>query len=250
MKAAAVTAAAKAAPKTTAGSPIGTQPSGCTPCPGTGSPALHQVVDRLRRHGRRYSVLNALRSNSKDPTQLGTPKAPSACRLGLFTWGRLLRSATIVHLISPLPRPSDMMLDLATLLAASATATLSLAIPVLFVAWRVPGAHHGLALWGLGLLITLSYPLPLACAPWVDQWFHSGHQSADRFDAGGAHLGRQERFSMSESGVFRMGPWLPLVLNMAAVIVFLRDDHWRNILVAATQATMGFMLLHEAWAPA
>ena len=110
--------------------------------------------------------------------------------------------------------------------------------------------HHGLALWGLGLvLITLSYPRLWPARPGVDQWFHSGHQSADRLDAGGVHLAvrafQHERIWRFPNWVV----WLPLVLNMAAVIVFLRDDHWRNILVAATQATMGFMLLHEAWAP-
>lgn len=151
-------------------------------------------------------------------------------------------------LTAPLP-PSDMMLDLATLLAASATATLSLAIPVLFVAWRVR-VHHGLALWGLGLvLITLSYPaFGLRALGWT-----SGSILVTNLLTGltlvvhtlAVRAFQHERIWRFPNWVV----WLPLVLNMAAVIVFLRDDHWRNILVAATQATMGFMLLHEAWAP-
>lgn len=55
--------------------------------------------------------------------------------------------------------PADMTLDLVTLLAAVTAATISLAIPVLFVAWRAR-VHHGLTLWGLGLVLnSLSYPV-------------------------------------------------------------------------------------------
>lgn len=142
-----------------------------------------------------------------------------------------------------------MMLDLATLLAASTTATLSLAIPVLFVAWRVR-VHQGLALWGLGLvLITLSYPVfGLRALGWtsvsiVVTNLLTGLTLVCHTLAVGAF--QRERIRRLPVGVV----WLPLVLNMLAVIVFLHDDHWRNVLVAATQAAMAFMLLHEAWAP-
>ena len=65
--------------------------------------------------------------------------------------------------------PTDMTLDLVTLLAAVTAATISLAIPVLFVAWRAR-VHHGLTLWGLGLVLnSLSYPVfGLRAWGWTD----------------------------------------------------------------------------------
>ena len=37
--------------------------------------------------------------------------------------------------------------------------------------------------------------------------------------------------------------WLPLAVNMVVVLWFMRDDHWRNILVAGIQSVMAGMLL-------
>ncbi len=141
------------------------------------------------------------------------------------------------------------MLDLVTLLAASATATLSLAIPVMFVAWRVR-VHQGLAMWGLGLvLITLSYPtFGLRALGWTS----SSILVTNLLTGLTLVLHTLAVRAFQRERLWRLPTWvvwLPLVLNMVAVLVFLHDDHWRNILVAATQTAMGLMLLHEAWAP-
>lgn len=140
-----------------------------------------------------------------------------------------------------------MTLDLATLLAAVTAATISLAIPVLFVAWRAR-VHQGLMLWGVGLVLnSLSYPVfGLRALGWTDLSIVMTnlltgltlvlHTQAI------ASFQRERVATLSKWAV-----WSPMALNMTVVAVFLHDDLWRNILVAATQALMAFVLLREAW---
>lgn len=142
-----------------------------------------------------------------------------------------------------------MTLDLATLLAAITMATTALALPVLFVALRAR-VHQGLALWGVGLVVNaLSYP--------AFGWRALGWTSASillaNFLTGMTLVLHTLAIASFQQGRVRQLSawvvWLPLALNMLVVVVFLRDDHWRNILIAATQSVMAAFLLREAWGP-
>lgn len=142
-----------------------------------------------------------------------------------------------------------MMLDLATLLVASTTASLAVALPVIFVAFRTQW-NQGLMVWGVGLLLNaLSYPVfGLRAAGWVEfsiigtnvltamtlalhvQAIHAFQQ------------GRVRRLSMR-------GVWALLTLNIIVAIALVYEDLWRNVLIAIIQSAMACFLLREAWAP-
>ena len=108
---------------------------------------------------------------------------------------------------------------------AAATAQ---ALPIVFVALRAR-LHRGLALWGLGLVVNaLSYPaFGLRAFGWTEVSILATNLL---------------------SGLTLV--WLPLAVNMVVVLWFMRDDHWRNILVAGIQSVMAGMLLYQAWGPA
>lgn len=142
-----------------------------------------------------------------------------------------------------------MTLDLATLLAAVTMAAFSLAIPVLFVAWRAR-VHQGLTLWGVGLVLNaLSYPaFGLRAIGWTDVSIVLANLLTGLtlvLHALAIASFQRERTRHLSTRVI----WLPLALNMGAVLIFLHDDHWRNVLIAAAQSVMGLFLLREAWGP-
>jgi len=145
--------------------------------------------------------------------------------------------------------PTDMTLDLVTLLAAVTAATISLAIPVLFVAWRAR-VHHGLTLWGLGLVLnSLSYPV-FGLRAWG--WTDLSIVLTNLLTSLTLVLHTQAIASFQRERVQTLSQWAvwsPMALNMVVVAVFLHDDLRRNILVAATQGLMAFMLLRQAWGP-
>jgi len=142
-----------------------------------------------------------------------------------------------------------MTLDLATLLAAITLATTSLAIPVLFVALR-SRVHQGLALWGVGLVVNaLSYPV----FGWrALGWTQTSIVLTNLLTGMTLVLHTLALASYQQGRGRQLSAWvvwMPLALNMLVVVVFLRDDHWRNILIAATQSVMAVLLLREAWGP-
>lgn len=142
-----------------------------------------------------------------------------------------------------------MKLDLATLLAAITMATTSLAVPVLFVALRAR-VHQGLSLWGVGLVLnTLSYPVfGLRALGWTDLSIVMTNLLTGLTLV--LHTQAIASFQRERPGhLATWMVWAPLALNMAVVAIFLHDDHWRNVLVAAAESVMAFMLLREAWVP-
>jgi hypothetical protein len=150
---------------------------------------------------------------------------------------------------APGPQRGAVSIDLATLLAAITIAAASMALPILFVALRA-GGHQGLTLWGAGLVLnTLSYPVfGLRAFGW-----YGSSIALTNLLTGLTLVAHTLAITAFQYGRARPLPrwlvWLPLLVNMLVVLVFLHDDPWRNVLVAAAQGVMAAVLLREAWAP-
>lgn len=143
-----------------------------------------------------------------------------------------------------------MTLDLATLLAATMAAATAQALPIVFVALRAR-LHRGLALWGLGLVVNaLSYPtFGLRAFGWTEVSILATNLLSGLTLV--LHTLAIASFQRHRAQPVRSAlVWLPLAVNMVVVLLFMRDDHWRNILVAGIQSVMAGMLLYQAWGPA
>lgn len=143
-----------------------------------------------------------------------------------------------------------MTLDLATLLAATMAAATAQALPIVFVALRAR-LHRGLALWGLGLVVNaLSYPaFGLRAFGWTEVSILATNLLSGLTLV--LHTLAIASFQRHRAQPVRSAlVWLPLAVNMVVVLWFMRDDHWRNILVAGIQSVMAGMLLYQAWGPA
>ena len=143
-----------------------------------------------------------------------------------------------------------MTLDLATLLAATLAAATAQALPIVFVALRAR-LHRGLALWGLGLVVNaLSYPaFGLRAFGWTEVSILATNLLSGLTLV--LHTLAIASFQRHRAQPVRSAlVWLPLAVNMVVVLLFMRDDHWRNILVASIQSVMAGMLLYQAWGPA
>ena len=130
---------------------------------------------------------------------------------------------------------------------AAATAQ---ALPIVFVALRAR-LHRGLALWGLGLVVNaLSYPaFGLRAFGWTEVSILATNLLSGLTLV--LHTLAIASFQRHRAQPVRSAlVWLPLAVNMVVVLWFMRDDHWRNILVAGIQSVMAGMLLYQAWGPA
>lgn len=142
-----------------------------------------------------------------------------------------------------------MNIDLRTLLLVMPLTSGVLAAAVLAVAWREKG-HKGLSLWGAGLVVnTLSYPaFALRTLGWVDVSIVLTNLLSVLTFA----LHTLALMAFQKSRV-RVAPlwcvWTPAVLIGASALLFMHDDHLRNVLVAGFQGAMVLVLLSQAWAP-
>ena len=130
---------------------------------------------------------------------------------------------------------------------AAATAQ---ALPIVFVALR-SRLHRGLELWGLGLVVNaLSYPaFGLRAFGWTEVSILATNLLSGLTLV--LHTLAIASFQRHRAQPVRSAlVWLPLAVNMVVVLLFMRDDHWRNILVASIQSVMAGMLLYQAWGPA
>ena len=130
---------------------------------------------------------------------------------------------------------------------AAATAQ---ALPIVFVALRAR-LHRGLELWGLGLVVNaLSYPaFGLRAFGWAEVSILATNLLSGLTLV--LHTLAIASFQRHRAQPVRSAlVWLPLAVNMVVVLWFMRDDHWRNILVAGIQSVMAGMLLYQAWGPA
>ena len=111
--------------------------------------------------------------------------------------------------------------------------------------------HRGLALWGLGLVVNaLSYPaFGLRAFGWAEVSILATNLLSGLTLV--LHTLAIASFQRHRAQPVRSAlVWLPLAVNMVGVLWFMRDDHWRNILVAGIQSVMAGMLLYQAWGPA
>jgi diguanylate cyclase (GGDEF)-like protein len=142
-----------------------------------------------------------------------------------------------------------MHLDLQTLLWVLPLTSGILAAAVLAVAWRTQ-VHKGLSLWGLGLVInTLSYP---AFALRTLGWLYVSIVTANLLTVLTLVLHTLALMEFQRTQV-RVAPlwcvWAPAALIAASTLLFMRDDHLRNVLTAGFQSAMAMVLLTQAWAP-
>ena len=142
-----------------------------------------------------------------------------------------------------------MNLDIRTLLLVMPLTSGVLAAAVLAVAWREKG-HKGLSLWGMGLVInTLSYP---AFALRTLGWLNVSIVLTNLLSVLTFALHTLALMEFQKSRV-RVAPlwcvWTPAVLIGASALLFMHDDHLRNVLLAGFQSAMVLVLLSQAWAP-
>jgi len=142
-----------------------------------------------------------------------------------------------------------MYIDLRTLLLVMPLTSGVLAAAVLAVAWREKG-HKGLSLWGIGLVInTLSYPtFALRTLGWVDVSIVLTNLLTVLTFA--SHTLALMEFQRSQVSVVPLWcVWTPAALIGVSALLFMHDDHLRNVLVAGFQSAMVLVLLSQAWAP-
>lgn len=142
-----------------------------------------------------------------------------------------------------------MRLDLPTLLLALFVTSAVLAAAVLAVAWR-GRVHQGLSLWGWGLVCNaLSYP---SFGLRALDWSAVSIVSTNLLTASTLAL-HASAVMVFQRGRARPLPmqlvWGAVLLNVLVAVTLLHDDHWRNILVAATQSLLAAFLLHQVLAP-
>jgi diguanylate cyclase (GGDEF)-like protein len=142
-----------------------------------------------------------------------------------------------------------MTLHLPTLLVVLTLASSVLAGAVLTVAWRSRG-HRGLALWGLGLVVNaLSYPA-FGLREWGGLSFSILATNTLTALTLVIHTLALIAFQRERVRCLpRWAVWLPAGLNLLVALIWLHDDHWRNVLVAGLQTVMAAVLLSQAWAP-
>lgn len=142
-----------------------------------------------------------------------------------------------------------MTLHLPTLLVVLTLASGVLAGAVLTVAWRSRG-HRGLALWGLGLVVNaLSYPA-FGLREWGGLSFSILATNTLTALTLVIHTLALIAFQRERVRCLpRWAVWLPAGLNLLVALIWLHDDHWRNVLVAGLQTVMAAVLLSQAWAP-
>ena len=143
----------------------------------------------------------------------------------------------------------SMNLDLQTLLWVLPLTSGVLAAAVMAVAWRAE-VHKGLLLWGLGLVInTLSYP---AFGLRTLGWLNVSIVVTNLLTVLTLALHTLALMEFQRSRV-RVAPlwcvWTPAVLSVMSALLFLDDDHLRNVLTAGFQTAMAMVLLSQAWAP-
>jgi diguanylate cyclase (GGDEF)-like protein len=142
-----------------------------------------------------------------------------------------------------------MRLDLPTLLIALFLTSAVLAAAVLAVAWR-GRVHQGLSVWGWGLVCNAaSYP---AFALRTLDWPSLSIVVTNLLTASTLAL-HTLALMVFQRGRARPLPvrlvWGAVLLNLLVAALLQHDDHWRNILVAATQSALAAGLLHQAWGP-
>lgn len=142
-----------------------------------------------------------------------------------------------------------MSLHLPTLLLALFLTSSVLAAAVLAVAWRAQ-VHRGLSLWGWGLVCNaLSYP---AFGLRVIDGVAASIVLANLLAAVSMalHILALVAFQRERARALpRRLIWGLVVFNVVVAVALLRDDHWRNILVAATQSVLAAIMLRQAWLP-
>lgn len=142
-----------------------------------------------------------------------------------------------------------MTLDLPTVLACLTVASSVLAGAVLTVAVRAK-LHRSLTLWGIGLVFNaLSYP---AFGLRVFGWTTSSIVLTNLLTAVTLVLHTMALMAFQQGRTRPMHPGWLFALGGANVLVawlFLNDDHWRNVLVAAVQSGLAALLFLQAWGP-
>lgn len=142
-----------------------------------------------------------------------------------------------------------MNLDLRTLLWVLPLTSGVLAAAVLAVAYRAK-VHKGLTLWGLGLVVnTLSYP---AFGLRTIGWPAVSIVSANLLTMLTLVLHTLALMEFQRDRV-RVVPlwcvWTPAALIIASSVLFVHEDHLRNVLTAGFQGAMAMVLWSQAWAP-
>lgn len=142
-----------------------------------------------------------------------------------------------------------MRLDLPTLLMALFVTSLVLAAAVLAVAWR-GRVHQGLSVWGWGLVCNAaSYP---AFGLRALDWPTLSIVSTNLLTASTLAL-HTTALMIFQRGRARSLPlrlvWGAVLVNLLVAALLQNDDHWRNILVPATQSVLAAGLLYQAWGP-
>jgi len=142
-----------------------------------------------------------------------------------------------------------MNLDLRTLLWVLTLTSGVLSAAVLAVSWRAK-VHKGLSLWGLGLVVnTLSFP---AFGLRTMGWQEVSIVATNLLTVLTLVFHTLALMDFQRSRV-RVAPlwcvWTPAILSVASALVFLHDDHWRNVLTAGFQSAMALVLCSQAWAP-